>query len=284
MKLLYIEIALIVLGAILFKVFHAKIYGWLGEMVLHWWLKSKLDKRQYIVMHNIMLPTEEGTTTQIDHIVVSQWGIFVIETKTFAGHIYGKAEEPRWTAKYHPRQKGFMIQNPLRQNYKHIATLAECLGIGQEYFKTVVAFAGTARFGKDMPPEVMHFGDVVEYIQGKSTETIILQEQTKEVADTIIAWQNTLSRAQKSAHVENLHKTHPQRRTAQPAAEEVPSTTVAPAAAPTAPTAPIAKESAVPVCPKCGDPMVLRQRKGDGGKFWGCPNFPKCRSIININE
>ena len=42
--------------------------------------------------------------------------------------------------------------------------------------------------------------------------------------------------------------------------------------------------AAAPLCPKCGVPMVLRHRKSDGGKFWGCSNFPKCRSIENIIE
>ena len=282
MTFLYIEIALIALAALLYRIFRANINGWLGEMLLHWWLKSKLDKNQYVVMHDIMLPTEEGTTTQIDHIIVSQWGIFVIETKTFAGHIYGKGSEPQWTAKYHPRQKGFMIQNPLRQNYKHIATLSECLGIGQEYFKTIVAFAGTAKFGKELPPEVMHFSDVVEYIHGKSTEAIIPKEQITEVSDTIIAWQGTLSHALKSAHVENLHKTHPHRKATKPVAAPVPATSTPPAETVSA-TQP-AMENSAPLCPKCGVLMVMRQRKGDGGKFWGCPNFPKCRSIVNIQE
>ena len=278
----HVVIALLILGAILFRVFRANILGWLGEMVLHWKLKHVLDQQQYIVMHDIMLPTEEGTTTQIDHIVVSQWGIFVIETKTYSGTIYGKKGEPQWTVKYHFRRKGFPRQNPLRQNYKHIATLAECLGIGQEYFKTIVAFANSAKFGKELPPEVMHIRDVVEYIREKSTEAIIPQEQIREVADAIVAWQNTLSHAQKAAHVANLRKTHPPRKTTEAAA-------VAPSSAPTPPAetaVPAAQPegTTAPLCPKCGVPMVLRQRKSDGGKFWGCPNYPKCRSIVNISE
>lgn len=40
-----------------------------------------------------------------------------------------------------------------------------------------------------------------------------------------------------------------------------------------------------PVCPKCGTTMVLRtSKRGDtkGNSFWGCPSYPKCRSIIPI--
>jgi hypothetical protein len=45
----------------------------------------------------------------------------------------------------------------------------------------------------------------------------------------------------------------------------------------------IQKESAVPDCPKCGIPMVLRTAgRGDRQReqFYGCANYPKCRETI----
>lgn len=39
------------------------------------------------------------------------------------------------------------------------------------------------------------------------------------------------------------------------------------------------------ICPKCGSPMILREAKkgqNTGTKFWGCPDFPKCKSIIRL--
>jgi very-short-patch-repair endonuclease len=38
----------------------------------------------------------------------------------------------------------------------------------------------------------------------------------------------------------------------------------------------IVKSSGAPVCPKCGIPMVQRESKKDGGRFWGCANYPRC--------
>ncbi len=40
--------------------------------------------------------------------------------------------------------------------------------------------------------------------------------------------------------------------------------------------------SEVPTCEKCGAPMV--RRKGRYGPFWGCSNYPKCRSIVRIEQ
>jgi hypothetical protein len=53
------------------------------------------------------------------------------------------------------------------------------------------------------------------------------------------------------------------------------------------PTAAITNSSQqVPVCPKCGVPMVLREAKhgsNKGKSFYGCPNFPRCRQIVKVN-
>jgi len=46
-----------------------------------------------------------------------------------------------------------------------------------------------------------------------------------------------------------------------------------------------AQPSGIPLCPKCGVPMALRTaQRGEqaGRKFYGCPNYPRCREIINI--
>ena len=40
-----------------------------------------------------------------------------------------------------------------------------------------------------------------------------------------------------------------------------------------------------PACPKCGAAMLLRTAKAGanvGGKFWGCPNFPRCRTVLSL--
>ena len=57
----------------------------------------KLDwlSKEYITLNDILLPTNYGTT-QIDHIVVSPYGIFVIETKNYKGWIFGHENSEEW--------------------------------------------------------------------------------------------------------------------------------------------------------------------------------------------
>lgn len=242
------------------KAFRPHIKGWFGEILLDRLLRHKLDPAKYRILHDIMIPTGDGATTQIDHIVVSQWGVFVIETKTCSGWIFGDAKSPQWTVTHFKRKDRF--QNPLRQNYKHLATLSECLGVPLDLFKTVVAFSGEAHFKTEMPPEVIHIGDVADYILRQSSETLIPPEQVPEIETVILEWQSSLSHRQKAAHVQNLRKKHPPAQTLPPPPSD----------------------GTPPVCPKCGAPMILRTRRSDGGTFWGCTRFPDCRGICPIGK
>ena len=79
----------------------------------------ELDSEHYKVLDDLMLPSRGNTnTTQIDHIVVSDFGIFCIETKSYSGWIFGNAQQKHWTQVLYRYKKKFY--NPLRQNYAHI--------------------------------------------------------------------------------------------------------------------------------------------------------------------
>jgi hypothetical protein len=48
---------------------------------------------------------------------------------------------------------------------------------------------------------------------------------------------------------------------------------------------PVKSAGEAPCCPKCGAPMILRTAsKGAnaGSKFWGCSNYPTCRSMLPL--
>ncbi len=62
--------------------------GLIGEFKVNLALKLGLSGEKYLLLKNVTLPTEDGST-QIDHIVVSQFGVFVIETKNYTGWIFG---------------------------------------------------------------------------------------------------------------------------------------------------------------------------------------------------
>ena len=101
------------------------------------------------------LPTEDGTT-QIDHIIVSKYGIFVVETKNMNGWIFGSERQKMWTQQIYRHKTKF--QNPLHQNYKHVKTLENALDIEPEKIVSVIVFVGEATFKTSMPANVNRRG------------------------------------------------------------------------------------------------------------------------------
>ena len=101
--------------------------GVLGEWQVNLLIKFFLGKDNYHLIKNVTLLTDDGTT-QIDHIIVSKYGIFVVETKNMKGWIFGSQNQKQWTQQIFKHKSKF--QNPLHQNYKHVKTLEDLLLIG----------------------------------------------------------------------------------------------------------------------------------------------------------
>ena len=164
----------------------------------------------YIVLNDIMLPAADGTTTQIDHIVVSECGIFVLETKSYSGWVFGDAKRREWVQTLPQGRHGAKkshFQNPIRQNWRHICALADNLGIPKDYFKSVVVFTEGCAFKSEMPPNVVVADGIVGYI-ASFTEKIIKERQLEEIASAIREWESVLPDDARAAHVANLRRLH----------------------------------------------------------------------------
>lgn len=160
---------------------------------------------EYEILNDVYLPSREGETTQIDHIVVSPYGIFVVETKNWTGWIFGDAESAKWTQSVYRKKSSF--QNPIRQNYKHICELGRNLGIGADYFIGVVAITGDCTFKTEMPDGVVYSRQASKYIRSFKQE-IIKPGQVSEIAQAILEWQASIPESVKAAHVSNLRRRH----------------------------------------------------------------------------
>lgn len=124
---------------------------------------ATLNRNIYHAVHNVTVKVDDGTT-QIDHVVISKYGIFVVETKNYTGWIFGKEREPKWTRTVNGKSDSF--QNPIRQNIRHIKSLSELLGVDEYLFHSVIAFCGDAEFKTPMPANVLIAG-YANYIRSK---------------------------------------------------------------------------------------------------------------------
>ena len=179
--------------------------GKVGEMAVGIRLAAGLPKEEYTVLNDIYLPLAEGGTTQIDHVVVSPYGVFVVETKNLKGWIFGDAKAPTWTQVVFHKKSTF--QNPIRQNYLHVCAIAENLGLPKECMKGIVVFAGDCEFKTPMLEGVVEAGRLTAYIKGFQEE-LFDKAGMKEIVKVLKEWDASVSRSQRRAHVENLKKRH----------------------------------------------------------------------------
>ncbi len=234
-------IPLALLGALLKS---PRVKGVLGEHLVRLALRLRLDRATYRAVHDLTLPTPDGTT-RIDHVVVSPCGIFAIETKNMKGWIFGGARQAQWTQKIFRHTTRF--QNPLMQNYKHVKALQALLDVPPETIHSVVTFVGDSRFKTPMPENVTQGARFIGYIRS-FREPVFSEPGVEVVLRRIAGGRLKPGAATNRAHVRSLETR------ADPLAERR--------------------------CPKCGSALILRTaKKGprSGDRFWGCSTYPQCR-------
>lgn len=223
--------------------------GYIGELLVRLFAYWQLDKQTYRRLHNVTLTTPDGTT-QIDHVFVSHFGIFVLETKNMNGWIFGSEQQAQWTQKLY--KQSFRFQNPLRQNYKHLKALEATLGVAPEHLHSVIVFVGGSTFKTPMPANVTEGIGFIRYIKS-FREPVFSEAEVAALLRALQEGRRAPTLATHREHVQNL------KRRSDPTAERK--------------------------CPKCGSPMLIRTLKTGpkaGQQLWGCSAFPKCRTLQSL--
>ena len=112
-----------------------------------------LNPELYHIFHDLYLPLADGQgLVQVDHVVVSRFGVFVIETKDFDGWLFGNARQTMWTRSRFGRHAQF--PNPLLENQRHVHALRALLGLTPRQFHPFVFFVD-GDFRSEMPENVI---------------------------------------------------------------------------------------------------------------------------------
>jgi restriction system protein len=134
--------------------------GDIGELEVNRELKHYNEES--LLIEDIMLEANNGTT-QVDHIFITRYGIFVIETKNFSGWIFGNPNSKKWTQSLASGKK-YQFQNPIHQNYLHLKTLQVLSGLPESYFHNIVVFTRKSTFKTELPKSVMYLDELLDYI------------------------------------------------------------------------------------------------------------------------
>lgn len=234
--------------SIIFKIFQPKIKGYIGEKEVSFIL-SFLPSDKYKIIHNILIKSN-NKTIQIDHVVISIYGIFVIETKNYKGWITGSDNSEYWTKNMFGNKDYFY--NPIKQNKAHILALSKQLGIRLNEFIPIIAFSNGADLKVNTTYNVIYTTQINKLI--KEYAEIKFQENDIQKLYEKISLLNIVSSESKKQHISEVRNII------------------------------VTKELMIKqgICPRCGHSLVLR--KGRYGDFLGCSNYPKCKFTLPIEN
>lgn len=184
----------------------------------------------------------EDRTFQADHILINAEGIFVIETKTWAGEISGGENSQFWTQR-HGRGKYAREDrhpNPLEQNEAHLILVRKILGDRYDV-NSVIVMANDNADGIDSD-KVINKRDILRYSEGFGP-IIYTPREMDDIYARLVEYkrQNEVSHEEHVREIEHVQRC-----------------------------------LSMGVCPRCGGRLEKRRDK-QGYEFWGCANYPRCK-------
>jgi hypothetical protein len=206
---LYLVIALALAISYALGRFHARYrtstFQNRGEALVSRELQSNFNGPDYHLLNHITLKLKDGTT-QIDHILVSRFGVFVIETKHYNGWIFANEKQAAWTQVLY-RQK-FKFQNPIFQNMRHVEAVKNILDfLPSSCVQSLVVFTGNAKFKTDIPSGVFTASELIKYLRNHVDEAMSVN-RLQFCVGRIETARLAVSREIDLEHVKNLEHRH----------------------------------------------------------------------------
>lgn len=133
--------------------------GEIGEYKIDIQLDQLPKDCRYLSDLLVKNPKAKSGYSQIDHVVLTPYGIFVIETKNYQGTIYGGKDRKTWLV-----NGKFKMMNPFVQNYGHIKALTAF--IDEKYhglFISMVSFTKRCTFKVDIDYRKIASNEIIVY-------------------------------------------------------------------------------------------------------------------------
>ena len=209
--------------------------------------------REYELFNDVIFQYN-NRSTQIDHIVVSKYGLFVIETKNMAGPIYGSENAEFWS-EYLPEtrfeNKEYRFRNPIWQNEGHIKALRAVLQDSNVPIYGIVVFPRGTELKINAKSKVTTYNNLCHFIR--------LFDEPEIDTDTVLKYSAMIGEANMTGptarqnHLQSVRENKARR------------------------NALVAEGR----CPRCGGRLI--EREGGYGRFLGCSNYPKCKYTLKQN-
>lgn len=153
-----------------------RFLGTIGASRVKRILDSALEKNRYTILHDLILPAGGGTI-HVDHLVISRFGICVIDSIYRPGWISGTEVQARWRQKYWGKTMTF--DNPVHTNYLKVQALERLIQLPNSRFHPMVAWSGHQGFKNSMPAGVLDAQHLVSRIRSFGRELLTAEEVNK---------------------------------------------------------------------------------------------------------
>ncbi|WJY28116.1 nuclease-related domain-containing protein [Sporosarcina trichiuri] len=267
--IVYVIIFLVLLSFI-YQAKRPAIRGAFGEWLVNRRLRKLGD--EYHIFSDLYIPDDNGGYTQVDHLIVSVYGIVVLETKNYSGWIFGSETQKYWTQVIYKNKNRFY--NPIRQNYGHIQSLKHHLNKVNLPAESVIVFTGDAVLKMEQPfetSEVLTLGALRKYLL-KERPRLLAEDEVGNICRNLKSLASLDAAERKRVKKLHLRGVKQKQKESVLSKRKVGETVI-----------PVVEESPEALsqdsCPRCNHPLILR--KGKYGDFIGCSAFPKCRYTMN---
>lgn len=254
-----------------------KLVGRYGEFLTERELKwVDLLGRHGKVLRNVYLPKDDGETSEIDVLYITQKGIFVFESKNYSGWIFGDEKSQYWTMSLPNKEKN-RFYNPIKQNKTHMKWLKNYIGENIPLF-SIIVFSERCELKKItvQSPDVKVIKRDKIYVTIReiwNNQVDCLCEDEINELHLKLEQLTHVGRKKKNEHVDHIKEKLEHQSQKSDQENEIPKMDV------------MENDLAKKHCPRCGSELVLRiakQGENKGKQFYGCSSFPKCRYIEKI--
>ena len=204
---------------------------------------------EYTIFNNLLFESN-GRSTQIDHIVVSPYGVFVIETKGYKGWILGGENSEYWTQVIYKSKHKFY--NPIKQNEGHVRFLRQLLKCPADFpIIPIVVFDNSADLKVHVANHIVVNRCDLNKAISQYHDIVLNPDQVEMVVNALQQHFTIADKEEIKQHKHNVQNIQNSKNA-------------------------LINQG---ICPQCGGQLILR--RGKYGSFYGCSNYPKCKFTMN---
>jgi len=184
MGTIFLLIIVFLLALALIKLNSPEFKGKSGEKLV----AERLDIISgYKHIMNDVIFDDNGQSRQVDHIAITEYGVYVIETKNYTGNIYGKETSNEW--KQYINKQCFKFKNPIHQNYGHLQIVKQHIEQITKEIYPIVTFIRRCNLKVDTSSPVVYEDQLSTYIMGRSK--VLNIEQIDNIYEILSKWRKS---------------------------------------------------------------------------------------------